>query len=113
MNDSRHNGQTNGGGADNRRHFMVDINTVFSLFGKRYFLIFYFGRHLHPRQREQLVNQRTLGNWLVVAFLLLVLAGFVYGAAQMVAWRLSNDAQAPAGAGSFTERTTYTIPVHS
>lgn len=86
---------------DSRRHFLVDINTVFSLFGKRYFLIFYFGRHLHPRQRAQLVNQRKATNWLVIILAALVLAGFAYGLAELVTWRL-NGAGAPGSAGSFT-----------
>ena len=87
--------------SDNRRHFLVDINTVFSLFGKRYFLIFYFGRHLHPRQRAQLVNQRTAANWLVVLVALVLLGGFVFGIAELLTWRM-NGAGAPSGAGSFT-----------
>lgn len=91
------------GAQDNRRHFMVDLNTVFGLFGKRYFLIFYLGRHLHPRQREQLVNQRTASNWLVVLIILILLAGFVYGVSAMVTWRLGNEGAAPGSAGSFTE----------
>lgn len=92
-----------GGAPESRRHFLVDINTVFSLFGKRYFVIFYLGRHLHPRQREQLVNQHRVGNGFVLLLLLLLFAGFVYGMLQMAAWRM-NNAQAPGSAGSFTER---------
>lgn len=88
---------------DNRRHFLVDINTVLNLFGKRYFLIFYFGQHLHPRQREQLINQRKVGNRLAIALALLLLAGFVFGAWGMIMWRLGQDNAGPAGAGSFTE----------
>jgi len=84
----------------NRRHFWVDINTVLKLFGKRYFLIFYFGRHLHPRQRE-LVNQRTWGNWLVIIGAALLLAGFAYGAVEMVLWRMGPGAPLP-NTGSFT-----------
>lgn len=92
---------------ESRRHFLVDINTVFRLFGKHYFLIFYFGRHLHPRQQTQLVNQRTAGNWLVMGLVVVLLAGFIYGVVQMVVWRLSTDAAAPSGTGSFTQ---FTIP---
>lgn len=104
MTDPQQNAQSNDGkrATDNRRHFLVDINTVLSLFGKRYFLIFYFGKHLHPRQREQLVNQRTFGNGFVLIVALLVLAGFVFGVFEMAAWRLGQDSAAPAGAGSFT-----------
>lgn len=91
--------------AENRRHFLVDINTVFGLFGKRYFLIFYFGRHLHPRQRAQLVNQRRAANWLVVALTALLLAGFVFGLIELVQWR-TNGGDQPAGAGSFTSLPT-------
>lgn len=82
-----------------RRHFLVDINTVLNLFGKRFFLIFYFGKHLHPRQ-QTLVNQRTTGNWLVLLFVGVLVAGFVYGLVQMVVWRLDH-APAPGG-NSFT-----------
>lgn len=88
---------------DNRRHFIVDLNTVFGLFGKSYFLIFYLGRHLHPRQREQLVNQRTASNWLVILMTLILLAGFVYGVSALVSWRLGNEGTSPGSAGSFTE----------
>ncbi len=98
----------NAGGQDNRRHFIVDINTVFGLLGKRYFLIFYFGRHLHPRQRDQLVNQRKASNWVVIILTLLLLAGFIFGVVEMIAWRLGHDSATPAGAGSFTELTTPT-----
>ena len=97
---TEHNAAANGT-PDNRRHFLVDINTVFSLFGKRYFLIFYFGRHLHPRQRAQLVNQRTAANWLVVLVTVVLLAGFAYGLVELVMWRM-NGAGLPEGAGSFT-----------
>lgn len=86
---------------ENRRHFLVDINTVLSLFGKRYFLIFYFGRHLHPRQRAQLVNQRTAANWLVILVAGVLLAGFVYGVVELATWRMNGVDTAP-GAGSFT-----------
>lgn len=103
---TQHDSQTNGG-QENRHHFLVDINTVLGLFGRRYFLIFYFGRHLHPRQREQLVNQRA-GNWLVLLVILVLLAGFVYGAWEMIAWRLDNAS--PAGAGSFTELSAPPSP---
>ncbi|HEY9164005.1 MAG TPA: hypothetical protein VIN57_05280 [Magnetovibrio sp.] len=95
---------------DNRRHFLVDINTVLSLFGKRYFLIFYFGKHLHPRQREQLVNQRTMGNWLAIGFVLLLLAGFAFGVWGMIMWRLGQNTALPASAGSFTELSTTHAP---
>lgn len=95
---------------DNRRHFLVDINTVLNLFGKRYFLIFYFGKHLHPRQREQLVNQRTVGNRLAITFVLLLLAGFVFGVWGMIMWRLGQDSAGPVGAGSFTELGTTHTP---
>ncbi len=87
-------------GFETRRHFLVDINTVLNLFGKRFFLIFYFGKHLHPRQ-QTLVNQRTTGNWLVMLFVGVLLAGFVYGVVQMVMWRLDHD-PAPGGSNSFT-----------
>lgn len=100
------NGSPTNGSADNRRHFLVDINTVFSLFGKRYFLIFYFGRHLHPRQRAQLVNQRTAANWLVILVALVMLAGFAYGIIELMMWRM-NGAGMPEGAGSFTA-----LPLH-
>jgi len=103
MNETTQAGVQPAGYQESRRHFLVDINTIFSLFGKRYFLIFYFGRHLHPRQREQLVNQRTIGNWVVIAFVLLMLAGFLYGVVQLVSWRLSEGGMAPSGAGPFTE----------
>ena len=86
-------------GRETRRHFLVDINTVLNLFGKRFFLIFYFGKHLHPRQTT-LVNQRTAGNWLVVLFVGILLAGFIYGIVQMVVWRLDHP-PAPGG-NSFT-----------
>lgn len=84
---------------DNRRHFLVDINTVLNLFGKQFFLIFYFGRHLHPRQQTQ-VNQRTFGNWLVIVFVLLLLLVSIYGAVQMVMWRMDQGDPIP---GSFTQ----------
>jgi len=84
---------------NNRRHFLVDINTVLNLFGKRFFLIFYFGRHLHPRQQSQ-VNQRTMGNWLVIMFVLLLVVGSIYGAVQMVMWRIDQGDHQP---GSFTQ----------
>lgn len=87
-------------GRENRHHFLVDINTVLNLFGKRFFLIFYFGRHLHPRQ-QTMVNQRTAGNWLVIVFVALLLAGFVYGVAQMVMWRMDH-ASPLSGGNSFT-----------
>lgn len=106
---SQSDGQSNGQG-ESRRHFLVDINTVFGLFGKRYFLIFYFGRHLHPRQREQLVNQRRTGNWLVIIFILLLLTGLVVGTWQMVAWRLGHDKAGPADTGSFTELNIQRAP---
>lgn len=82
----------------NRRHFLVDINTVLNFFGKQFFLIFYFGRHLHPRQQSQ-VNQRTFGNWLVIIFVLLLVVVSIYGAVQMVMWRMDQGAHQP---GSFT-----------
>jgi len=75
---------------ENRNHFLVDINKVFSLFGKRYFVIFYFGRHLHPRQQAQLVNQHKAANWVVVLGAILLVAGFVYGLVELVAYRLSQ-----------------------
>lgn len=97
---------------ETRRHFLVDINTVFGLLGKRYFLIFYFGRHLHPRQREQLVNQRTAGNWLVIALILLLVAGFVFGIMEIMAWRLGNDSASPETPASFTHLSdTHLLPV--
>ena len=98
------------GQAERRRHFLVDINTVFGLLGKRYFLIFYFGRHLHPRQRNQLVNQRTASNWLVVIFVLLVITGFVFGVMELVAWRLGNDSAAPDVPASFTLLKAPALP---
>ena len=103
--------QNPGHNPENRRHFLVDINTVFGLFGKHYFFIFYFGRHLHPRQREQLVNQRTGGNWLVIFLIVLLLAGFVLGAMEMIAWRLGNDSASPESAGSFTELNIAQTPI--
>jgi hypothetical protein len=90
---------------DNRRHFLVDINTVLNFFGKRYFLIFYFGQHLHPRQREQLINQRKVGNRLAIALALLLLTGFVLGVWGMIMWRLGQDNAGPGDGGSFTELT--------
>lgn len=104
MNEHAHPKTNTGDHAENRRHFLVDINTVFSLFGKRYFLIFYFGRHLHPRQRQQLVNQRRAGNWLVIVMILMLLAGAIYGIMELVTWRLGNSDAAPDSAGSFTQR---------
>lgn len=83
-------------GRENRHHFLVDINTVLNLFGKRFFLIFYFGRHLHPRQ-QTMVNQRTAGNWLVIVFAALLLVGFVYGVAQMVMWRMDHESPLSGG----------------
>lgn len=103
--DGRANGHT-----ESRRHFLVDINTVFGLLGKRYFLIFYFGRHLHPRQREQLVNQRTAGNWLVLALILLLVAGFVFGIMEIMAWRLGNDNASPETPASFTHLSDTHLP---
>ena len=99
---TQHKDQANGH-TESRRHFLVDINTVFGLLGKRYFLIFYFGRHLHQRQREQLVNQRTAGNWMVIVFILLLLVGFVYGVIEIMAWRLGNDSASPQTPASFTQ----------
>ena len=103
QNGDRADGNRAVGYQENRRHFLVDINTVLGLFGKRYFLIFYFGRHLHPRQREQLVNQRRAGNWVVIFIILMLLAGFVLGVMEVIAWRMGNASDNPAGAGSFTE----------
>ena len=98
---SGQNDSSNGAnGSENRGHFLVDINTVFPLLGKRYFLIFYFGRHLHPRQKNLLVNQRTLGNWAVIVILGAVLFGFAYGAAQIIGWRLDQESSAPSGAST-------------
>ncbi len=95
--------------AASRRHFLVDFNTVLKLFGKRYFLIFYFGRHLHPRQQQKLVNQHKFANWLVLLFVIVLLGGFVFGATQLVSWRLhQNDIEtvgarhAPAHAARIT-----------
>ena len=75
---------------ENRNHFLVDINKVISFFGTRYFLIFYFGRHLHPRQQQQLVNQRRSANGAVVFFILLVIAGFIFGLLELVSYRLNH-----------------------
>ena len=75
---------------ENRNHFLVDINRVFSLFGKRYFIIFYFGRHLHPRQKEKLVNQKKAANWVVLLVALAILAGSAYALFELVAYRLNQ-----------------------
>ena len=48
--------------------------------------------------------QCPAGNWLVMTIALLLLVGFIYGAVQLVSWRLSNGAEMPSGAGSFTQR---------
>ena len=74
---------------ENRNHFLVDINKVFSFLGTRYFVIFYFGRHLHPRQQQQLVNQRRGANWAVILLIFLVLAGCTYGLVELIAYRLT------------------------
>ncbi len=92
--------------SENRGHFIVDINTVFPFLGKRYFLIFYFGRHLHPRQQDQLVNQRTMGNWVVVLLLGAMLFGFIYASLQIIDWRLNKDTAQPGGA------STHVLPPH-
>lgn len=105
MSEPAHHGEQ----PDNRRHFLVDINTVFALFGKRYFLIFYFGRHLHPRQRQRLVNQRRAGNWLVILMVFALLAGAIFGIFELVTWRLDNDGAPPDSAGSFTQL----VPEHA
>ncbi|MFQ5959283.1 MAG: hypothetical protein ACE5LF_07945 [Alphaproteobacteria bacterium] len=76
-----------------RGHFWVDINKLFRIFGKRYFVIFYFGRHLHPRQ-SQLVNQRTWGNGAIVLLFLILLGGFAYGMVELTAYRMSQNALA-------------------
>ena len=81
---------------DNRSHFLVDINTVFPFIGKRYFLIFYFGRHLHPRQTQR-VNQRRAANWFIVLLLVAGLVGIVYGIAELVSWRLQQGAPVQKG----------------
>jgi len=98
----------NAGGQDNRRCFIFDLHAVFGLLGGGSFLIFDFGLHLHPRQRDQLVNQRKASNWVVIILTLLLLAGFIFGVVEMIAWRLGHDSATPAGAGSFTELTTPT-----
>ncbi len=92
----------------NRRHFLVDFNGVFNLFGKRYFMIFYFGRHLHPRQQKKLVNQRKFANWLVLLFVVVFVGGFVLGITQLVYWRLHQDDIKHSGARTTTyiEQTT-------
>ena len=98
---SGQNDSSNGAnGSENRGHFLVDINTVFPFLGKRYFLIFYFGRHLHPRQKDQLVNQRTLGNWAVIVLLGALLFGFVYATSQIIGWRLDQGSSTPSGAST-------------
>lgn len=75
---------------ENRNHFLVDINKVLNLFGTRYFVIFYFGRHLHPRQQQQLVNQRRGANVVVIAIIALLLLGCVYGLLELVSYRLNQ-----------------------
>ena len=69
-----------------RRHFWVGIDKLFRLFGKRYFVSFSNGRHLHPRQRD-LVNHRTWGNRGVFLLFLMLLAGFAYGMVEPTAYR--------------------------
>ena len=93
--------------SENRGHFLADINTVFPFLGKRYFLIFYFGRHLHPRQQNQLVNQRTMGNWIVILLMGALLFGFAYGALQVIDWRLDQGTVVPKGA------STHVLPPHT
>lgn len=97
---SQNGNQNASSGPENRGHFLVDINTVFPFLGKRYFLIFYFGRHLHPRQKDQLVNQRTLGNWAVIAIMGALFFGFIYGASQVIGWRLEHGSSTPSGAST-------------
>ncbi len=108
MNVSSENGGHNGNTTpENRGHFLVDINTVFPFLGKRYFLIFYFGRHLHPRQQNQLVNQRTMGNWAVILLMGALLFGFAYAALQIIDWRLDQSTAPPSGA------STHVLPPHT
>ncbi|MCW8837020.1 MAG: hypothetical protein OQJ99_11745 [Rhodospirillales bacterium] len=74
---------------NDRGHFIVDIHWVFNLLGKRYFLIFYLGRHLHPRQRE-LTNQHVWGNRFVFLLMILLVLGAIYGLTELVAYRLAQ-----------------------
>ncbi len=74
----------------NRSHFLVDINKLFRFLDKRYFVIFYFGRHLHPRQRR-LVNQRTWGNRIFFLLIAGVFGGMIYGGSALVAYRVNQD----------------------
>ncbi len=72
-----------------REHFLVDMNHVFNFFGKRYFFIFYFGRHLHPRQRDG-VNRRKWANSGVWLSVIVSLSVSSYGLVQLIAYRLAH-----------------------